>query len=49
MAKNKLKAAFEAKVKYMVVEAKHDEGQLTGPYKDFDPEPLDKVQDEVQG
>lgn len=48
VAKNKLKMALEAEVKFVAVEAKIDEGQLIDPGKDFDPEPLDKDQDEVQ-
>lgn len=48
IAENKLKAASEAEVKYMVVEAKRNETHLEGPGKDFKPKPPDKVQDEVQ-
>lgn len=48
IVENKLKIALEAKVKYMVVEAKKNDVHLEGPGKDFDPEPPDKVQDEVQ-
>lgn len=49
VAENKLKAVLEAKVKHMVVEANKIEMHLDGPGKDFDPEPPDKVPDEVQG
>lgn len=45
----KLKAALEAEAKYMAVEAKRNEAHLEGLAKDFKPEPLDKVQDEMQG
>lgn len=49
IVENKLKETLEAEVKYMVVKAKRNEAHLEGPGKDFNPEPLDKVQDEVHG
>ena len=48
IAENKLQAALEAEQKFMVVEANNESYQEC-PGKDFDPEPPDKVQDEVQG
>lgn len=39
IAKNKLKAALEVEVKYVIVEARKNEVHLEGPGKDFDLEP----------
>lgn len=49
IAGGKLKVTLEVEVKYMVIEAKRNEAHLEGPDKDFEPEPPDKVQDELQG
>lgn len=49
IAENKLKAALEGEVKYMVFEANKTEMHLEGSEKDFKPEPPDKSHDEVQG
>lgn len=43
------KTTLEAGIKYMALKAKHDEGQLKGTGKYFNPELPDKVQDEVEG
>lgn len=48
IAENKQQSSLEAEVKNMVVKANKEFHQKT-PGKDFDPEPLDKVQDEDQG
>lgn len=48
IAENRLKAALEAKIKYMVVEANKTEVHLEVPRKDFEPEPPDKNHDEMR-
>lgn len=47
IVKNKLKAALEVEVKYMVVKAKEAEVHLECPGMDFEPEPPDKQHIEV--
>lgn len=47
IAGNRLKAALESEVKYMVVEANETKVHLEGPGVGFEPEPPDKIQIEA--
>ena len=49
VAENRMISALEAEVKYMAVKANEQVPLPEGPGKDFDPEPPDLKEKEVQG